>query len=119
MPQCIVCKLETFVQVGGVPICLICLENPPVDQPRTEREIRAVLVRRIIDATVQANAASSSFSEVTSQFPSGLPHPDGIQRIKNASNALFIARKEMATAHNRLNDFLSRGIVPEDLRRSG
>jgi hypothetical protein len=119
MPQCIACKFETFVQVGGVPICLVCLENLPIERPRTEREIRAVLVGRIIDASVQANAASKSFNEVTSEFPSGLPHPDGIQRIKNASNALFIARKEMATAHNRLNDFLSRGIVPEDLRRSG
>jgi len=119
MPQCIVCKTETFVQVGNVPICVTCLENPPVGQPRAEREIRAALVRRIIDATVQANAASSSFSEVTNQIPSGLPHSDGVQRIKNASHALFIARKEMATAHNRLNDFLSRGIVPEDLRGSG
>jgi len=24
--------------------------------------------------------------------------------------------KEVATAHNRLNDFLARGIVPEDLK---
>jgi hypothetical protein len=119
MPQCIVCKTETFVQVGGVPICVMCLKNPPVGQPRTEREIRAALVRRIIDATVQAQAASNSFSEVTNQIPSGLPHSDGIQRIKNASHALFIACKEMAAAHNRLNDFLSRGIVPEDLSRSG
>ena len=53
------------------------------------------------------------------QFPSGLAHPDGVQRIKNASNALTIARREMATAHSRLNDYLSRGIVPEDLKRSG
>jgi hypothetical protein len=53
------------------------------------------------------------------QFPSGLPYPDGVQRIKNASNKLNLARKAMATAHNRLNDYLSRGIVPEDLKRSG
>jgi hypothetical protein len=25
-------------------------------------------------------------------------------------------RKEVGTAHNRLNDFLTRGIVPEDLK---
>jgi hypothetical protein len=28
-------------------------------------------------------------------------------------------RKAAATAHNRLNDFLTRRIVPEDLKRSG
>ena len=28
-------------------------------------------------------------------------------------------RKEMAIAHHRLNDFLARGIVPDDLKRSG
>jgi hypothetical protein len=53
------------------------------------------------------------------QFPGGLPEPNGAQQIQNASNALTIARKEMATAHNRLNDFLNRGVVPEDLKRSG
>lgn len=28
-------------------------------------------------------------------------------------------QKGMATAHNRLNDYLARGVVPEDLKRSG
>ena len=44
------------------------------------------------------------------------PHPDGVHRIKNASNKLTAARKEMGTAHNRLDDFLSRGVVPDDLK---
>jgi len=35
------------------------------------------------------------------------------------SGELTIARKEMATAHNRLNDYLSRGIVPDDLAKNG
>jgi hypothetical protein len=30
-----------------------------------------------------------------------------------------LARKEMMTAHKRLSDFVDRGIVPEDLKRSG
>jgi hypothetical protein len=58
------------------------------------------------------------FDEVLDQFPSGIPNPDGVQRIKNASNKLSMARKEMASAHSRLNDYLSRGIVPSDLKRS-
>jgi len=35
------------------------------------------------------------------------------------SGELTIARKEIATAHNRLNDYLSRGIVPDDLAKNG
>src|SRR3979409_1561270 len=101
MPQCTVCKVETFVQVGGVPICVMCLESPPFGQPRTEREIRALRVRQIIYATVQAHAASKSFNEVTTQVPSGLPRSDGMQRIKNASHALFIARIEYSNEHNQ------------------
>jgi hypothetical protein len=52
------------------------------------------------------------------QFPSGLPHPDGFQRIKNASNVLSAARQQMAAAHNRFSDYLNRGIVPDDLKKS-
>jgi len=54
-----------------------------------------------------------------SQVPSGLPHPDGTQRIRNASRELFRARKEMMTAHRRLDNFIESGIVPEDLKWNG
>jgi hypothetical protein len=30
---------------------------------------------------------------------------------------LTLARTEVVGAHNRLNDFLERGIVPDDLKR--
>ena len=115
MAECIVCKAETFVQVGIIPICIKCLENQATVPPRTQQEIRAALVRRIIDATVRANAASETFSTLTSQFPSGLPHPDGVQRIRNASSELSIARKELMAAHRRLHDFVEGGVAPQDL----
>ena len=53
------------------------------------------------------------------QIPSGFPHPDGSQRIHNASRDLSTARKDLMRAHTRLDDFLKTGIVPEDLKRSG
>jgi hypothetical protein len=53
------------------------------------------------------------------QFPSGLPYPDGAQRIKNASTNLTLARREMMRAHTRLNDFIERRVVPEDLKKNG
>ena len=45
--------------------------------------------------------------------------PDGVQRIRSVSHELTVARNEMIRAHNRLNEFLERGTVPEDLKRSG
>jgi hypothetical protein len=49
--------------------------------------------------------------EETVSFPNP-PCPDHLQRVKNASESLF-------AAHSRLNDYLERGIVPEDLKRTG
>jgi len=85
----------------------------------TAQEIRATLLQDLLGATAHTRDAARLFDETIDQCPSGLPHPDGAQFIKNASNKLSLARKEMGTAHNRLNDYLSRGIVPEDLKQSG
>jgi hypothetical protein len=53
--------------------------------PKTEQEIRLALVNRLVEATARVSAANEMFSAVMSQVPSGLPHPDGTQRIHNAS----------------------------------
>ena len=55
---------------------------------------------------------------MTAAVPSGLPHSDGFQRMKNVSLQLSMARNEMNTAHHRLNEFLERGIIPDDLKQS-
>jgi hypothetical protein len=83
----------------------------------TDRDIRAILVKHIIEATERANAASRVFNAVIDEVPSGSPHPDGTQRIRNASRDLDSARREMMKAHTRLNEFVERGIVPEDLKQ--
>lgn len=119
MEECIVCRTRTFVHVGAIPVCISCLENPTIMPPRTEQEVRAVLVKRIIDTTVRASAASETFISLTSQLPSGLPHPDGAQRIKAVANELSIARKELIIAHRRLNEFIETGMVPKDMPQAG
>jgi hypothetical protein len=120
MAQCAHCKAETYLYASGVPICIKCsdLWQAKRKPPAATQDIRTTLFQDLLGATARNSEAIRGFDEVTGQFPSGLPHPDGVQRIKYASNALSIARKEMATAHNRLNDFLSRGIVPGDLKQS-
>ena len=121
MAQCTYCGTDTLMYGGGVPICTKCSDEREGRRkpPMTEQEIRTTLFQDLLRATACNGEAAREFNEATGQMPSGLQHPDGVQRIKNASNKLSVARKEMATAHNRLNDYLSRGIVPEDLKRSG
>jgi hypothetical protein len=86
--------------------------------PRSEKEILRVLIEDVIDATAEKNEASEAFEIVVGQFPSGLPHPDGSQRVANSSQRLSIARKKVMMAHTRLSDFLDRGILPEDMRQA-
>ena len=64
----------------------------------------------------EMNLASKRFNEVVRDIPSGLPHPDGTQRIHNVARDLADARERLAAAIARLNDFMTRDIVPEDLR---
>jgi hypothetical protein len=77
------------------------------------------LIQESVEATVRVNAALRAFNEVLNQFPSGLPHSDVAHLIQDASRKLIVARKAMGRSNTRLNDYLDRGIVPEDLMRSG
>ncbi len=122
MAQCAYCHAETEMYLGGdVPICVECSDTQGRKRkpPGTEQEIRTTLLKDLVEATSRSHQALGNLETVFSHFPSGLPPLAGVQRIKNASNELSIARKEMRKAYNRLNDYLGRGIVPEDLTRSG
>jgi hypothetical protein len=46
---------------------------------------------------------------VCSDIPSGLPQPDGTQRIKNAARDQRASREAFQVAVNRFNDFILRG----------
>ena len=118
MAQCAYCKTETFLYDGGVPICLECADarDAKSKPPETERRIRTILMEALTQATARSRAASEAFTAVMGDIPSALPHPDGTQRIHNVSRALSAAREEVMQAHTRLNEFLSRGIIPEDLK---
>jgi hypothetical protein len=83
--------------------------------PPSLEEVRTQLQQELKDATERAATASAAFLAVTSQVPSGLPHPDGTQRIRNISHELAFARTDLMRAHSRLDDFLISGIAPDDL----
>jgi hypothetical protein len=119
MAQCTYCNAETEIYAGGdVPICVECSDALEARR-KPPASARNALIQRVAETTARANAASEAFSSIMSQFPSGLPYVDGAQRIHSASRELSVARKEMMNAQSRLNDLIERGIVPEDLKRSG
>ena len=89
----------------------------PPDPNRTlhPQEIRNALVKRANETSAQAKEASRTFSRIMRESFAGLPHAERIQRIHQASRELSIARCEVLQAHKQLNDFNSRGVIPDGL----
>jgi len=120
MAKCIDCGSETELYSSGVPICPACSDARETKRkpPATEQQISSTLLQDVLELTARVEEATRQFNAVM-QIPGGLPHPDGVQRIKNASSKLSIARNELMKAHSRLDKYLGGKIVPEDLKRSG
>ena len=116
--ECIFCQAQTELYVNSVPVCITCSETRQYKRkpPTRENSVLNILHRDLDVATERASAAAATFDAVTSEIPSGFPHPDGTQRIHNASREMSQARVGLMIAHNRLNDYLARGIVPDDLK---
>ena len=122
MAECAYCKAETQLYDRDVPVCTQCAEAREGSlrkPPSSEQSIRTRLLQEVLEATARTGQAAREFEAVVGQFPSGLPHSDGSQRIESASLDLAAARNALMKAHNRLSDYHERGIVPEDLKRTG
>ena len=120
MAHCVHCQADTERYENEVPICLSCAYDrttiapkPPAAVVSPESNLRDALFRDLAAATKRVSVASTALDEIIGQFKR-----DDTQRMQNASEELEAARKEMARAHNRLNDFLSHGIIPADLNRA-
>jgi hypothetical protein len=119
MALCKYCRKETELHDGGSPVCVECSEahdakrKPPVSQS----SIAAKLQWEVSSATERADAANAVFHALMRDSPSDMPHPDGSQRLHDASRELTAARQAMMEATLRLNDFLNHGTIPEDLTR--
>jgi len=114
MPKCAHCETETEFWEDGNPICVACANSgtPPTRKPTVVAvsNVRDAIFQDMLAATALLNIATREFDRVMGQFPGG---HDGAKRIRNASQDLEAARKEYARA-DRLNEFLSRGIISED-----
>ena len=78
-------------------------------------EIRHLLEDDFAAAQQRRIAASKRYNEIVSDIPSGIPHPDGTDRIRQASGEYKASREVASEAMKRLSDFLIRGIIPPDL----
>jgi len=67
-------------------------------------------------AKAQAEAASDAFNAVLKETPSGLPHPDGTQRLRNASVEKAAAHSRLMRAMARVDSFIIAGEIPDDLK---
>jgi hypothetical protein len=116
--ECAFCKTQTELYVNGMPVCIACSETRQNKRkpPTRDTSVLNILQRDLEAATERASAAAATFDAVTTEIPSGMPHPDGTQRIHNASREMSQARVGLMIAHNRLNDYLERAVVPDDLK---
>jgi hypothetical protein len=118
---CAFCESKAESTIDGLALCRECSSKPEgeLGKLKWDRQIRAGLHREILASTARANAASRVLSAIMGDIPSGLPQPDGTQRIQNAAHALAAARNAVMQAHSRLDEFLASGVVPGDWKPGG
>jgi hypothetical protein len=76
------------------------------------------ILRAEVERThAEYDRVKQDFRLVSADIPSGLPHPDGMQRIRNASRAQLAAIAAFEAALKRFNGFLVSGTVPQDLEK--
>ena len=77
-------------------------------------EIQKKLRKNVNRLRAESKIASDQFDARLRAFPSGLPHPDGVQRIRNASLKSAAARTCLMSAIKIETDFLVNGTLPEE-----
>jgi hypothetical protein len=118
METCAYCKSqETELFENGVAVCIGCMNSREAKAKTREpsRNIRPYLIEALCKTSAEAHHADRELNQAIGEL-SGLHQPDGAERVNSASLKLSAARKNMWEAHNRLSEFFSRGIVPEDLK---
>jgi hypothetical protein len=77
-----------------------------------------ILLRAEVDRTREDyTRAKEQFWKIAADIPSGLPYPDGTQRVQIAARAQTAAMVGYTKALRQFNAFLLDGTVPEELLR--
>ena len=88
-----------------------------VDLMETNHDrVHRILQEEFHAAVQRRDLASAYFDEVRRAVPSGLPHPDGTQLIRNASRDYSAALDGLTRAVLRVTHFEVTGVIPDDLK---
>jgi len=78
------------------------------------KDLLARLRNDVLNATEATKIASVEYHTVLNDIPSGLPSPDGKQRIQNAGQRFRVAEARSQKALLRLQDYVLKGKIPGD-----
>jgi len=90
-----------------------------MERESDHERVRIILEQEFLESVKRRDLASFRFQDANKDIPSGLPHPDGTQRIYNASEEYSASLHDLSRALKRLTDFREFRIVPEDLKPHG
>jgi hypothetical protein len=80
------------------------------------RNIEFILAEDLRRAREAFESARANFAGVTSDIPSGIPHPDGAARVKNAGDSFQATMNAYALALREFNAFVVHGTIPDRLK---
>jgi hypothetical protein len=80
------------------------------------RRVEQALAQQMNVAREELRVAILSFRDAVGQLPSGIPRPDSSLYVLDVSKECSRAQKAFDTAQERWFKFLSKGIIPEDLK---
>jgi hypothetical protein len=83
---------------------------------RSRQQVEDLLVRELSRTREDYEKAHKEFLVVTSDIPSGIPHPDGVQRIKNAGAEERAAISDYIRALREFNAFAIDGKMPDRMK---
>lgn len=78
--------------------------------------IEAILRDEVERAKRAYQQAHTDFHGVTADIPSGLPEPDGTDRIRNAGNVYRSTMNIYSDALREFNNFVTDGVIPDRLK---
>jgi hypothetical protein len=82
-----------------------------MERERILRTLRAELAA----AQHRRDEAAECFDEMIREVPTGIPHPDGPERIRQIAHEYGRTQAEATAAFGRLNDYLIHGKIPPHL----
>jgi hypothetical protein len=82
----------------------------------SREEVERILRQEVERRKTGYEGARLEFDRIYNNIPSGLPSPDGTERIKNAGRDYRFNMREYDAALHEFNSFLCWGIIPDRLR---